>query len=59
MNENTYDLLYQQMLGPIDVPGSDLALVPVQRSSRVIVHDKIAARRSGRSRWPTVTATRH
>jgi hypothetical protein len=38
-NAETYDLLYQGMLTPVDVPGQPLVLIPIQRDSRPVIYD--------------------
>jgi hypothetical protein len=39
LNDSTYDLLYQGMLRPVAVPNTSSVLVPVQRSSRLVVYE--------------------
>jgi hypothetical protein len=38
-NADSYDMLYQSMLRPVAIPGGSSVLIPVQRSSRLIVYD--------------------
>ena len=37
--DDSYDKGYQSVIGVLELPGSDCALVSVQRSSRLILHD--------------------
>ncbi|HYM23650.1 MAG TPA: hypothetical protein VEU08_10585 [Vicinamibacterales bacterium] len=44
---DAYDRAYQGIVSAAQVPGHDVVLVSVQRSSRVIVHDPVAGREVG------------
>jgi hypothetical protein len=45
--DGTYDKSYQGVIGVLAVPGEDFALVSVQRSSEVILHDLETGRKRG------------
>lgn len=47
LNEHTYDLLYQSMLMPVAVPNKSSVLVPVQRSSRVVIYEPESREKTG------------
>jgi hypothetical protein len=38
----TYDLGYQAMGAPVGVPGEDIFLIPIQRSSRPVIYDVVS-----------------
>ena len=40
-NRDDYDLGYQSVLTPAEVPGSDVVVVPVQRSSELVLYDAL------------------
>lgn len=45
--DDTYDKDYQGVIGILELPGEDSALVAVQRSSQLILHDLETARKKG------------
>lgn len=45
--DETYDKGYQGVIGVLEVPGEDFAIVSVQRSSRLIFHDLESGRQKG------------
>jgi len=45
--DNSYDKMYQGVVGVVEIPGGRSALVSVQRSSRLILHDLATGTRKG------------
>src|SRR5215471_5098974 len=45
--DNSYDKMYQGVVGVVEIPGEGSALVSVQRSSRLILHDLATGTRKG------------
>jgi len=45
--DDTYDKNYQGVVGVLELPGQDFALISVQRSSRLIVHDLATGKKAG------------
>jgi len=45
--DDTYDKGYQGIIGVLELPGEDSALVSVQRSSELILHDLATGRKNG------------
>ena len=46
-NRDAYDPMYHSILTPVQVPGERLVLIPVQRSSRLVIHDLVTKQEVG------------